>query len=270
MSSSNVNTKRKKSASTAAAKETYEHPVLVPNHEQSAEDYAAQLPLPGALRAQRTARALLEEEYASPKQMERHVQTVYHQSAAPEDVDNRMLLAQERLESIRREADELERERQILSELRHKQESFTQGRAEITDKLARTMALLEREAEESRRKVEQMRLIRDTFEQHFDAVNSITPEDWNPDDPSADLTRSLGIVEDAKVEYDRHNARIHALTAGTGSGLASDAILERKPFAMLPPGMNKDTYKFWVFCGLAFTTPVLVIALLCTLLMLIF
>jgi hypothetical protein len=189
-----------------------------------------------------------------------------------DNMDQRVHLAQERLSRLRKEADEIEREKSALEELRRKQQGFIQGRAEMLERLSRAVGLLDRESTDNRRKIEQMILMRDSFAEHMDAVHSLTPEDWSRQNLQTELSRALAIIEDAKLEYDRSMTRLQAFThvPAPAAPVAASHGPSQPGQALFPMAMNRNTFRQWAFCGLAFTTPVLILAVLAGLLKLIF
>ena len=50
----------------------------------------------------------------------------------------------------------------------------------MTDKLTRSLVILEREAYDSQKKLEQIRATRESFEQHLALLESIDPEELEP------------------------------------------------------------------------------------------
>src|ERR1700749_1847785 len=79
-------------------------------------------------------------------------------SIAPsrDDVDRKVVEAQQKLVELKRAQEELERERAGLEELRRRQNEFTTGRAEITQNLTRGLGLLEEAEFTARRDADQM------------------------------------------------------------------------------------------------------------------
>ncbi len=187
-----------------------------------------------------------------------------------ENVDQRVHLAQERLVMLRKEAEQIEREKQLLEELRRKQQEFLQGRSEMMERLSRAVAQLDRETLDSRRKVEQMLVMRDTFAENLESVNSLTPEDWSRADLQIELSRALAVIQDAKQEYDRNVTRLQALTQAAAPVPVGAPVPAAGPAGVLPLEISKETFRRWAFAGLAFTAPALAAGLLTALLMVIF
>ena len=193
------------------------------------------------------------------------------------DIEERVQNTQHRLAQLRQEAEELEQEKQRFEELSRQQKEFMGGRSEMGDKLTRALTHLDRETYEAQRRVEQLLVIKDTFNHHLDVIDSLNPEQWNPSDLRHDLGRALGMIDEAREEYVKGSSRIHLLTVG-GAGASSSATqtavssvsalpatvsaLSTSAFAPamggvpgLPVALNKATFRFWLFCGLGFTVP---------------
>ncbi len=189
---------------------------------------------------------------------------------ASENLAERVQTTQQRLTLLRAEAEALEREKLQFEELSRKQRDFMQGRTEMAEKFNRAIAMLDRESYEVQKRVEQLLVIRDVFHQHLDVVGSLNPEQWNPKDLCQDLTRALGIIEDAREEYQKAMSRVQMLTSAAASaapvvasvslGQGREASSQR--FGGLPVEISRNAFRMWAFCGAAFTAPLLGVALL--------
>src|SRR3954463_2573838 len=73
-----------------------------------------------------------------------------------EDVDRKVVEAQQKLAELKRAQDDLERERSALEELRRRQTEFQTGRQEMIHTLTRGLGLLEEAEFNTRREAEQM------------------------------------------------------------------------------------------------------------------
>ena len=68
-----------------------------------------------------------------------------------------MQKAQEQLLQLSRQQEQIEKQKRELEELSRRQEELERGRAEMTDKLTRSLVVLEREAYDTQKKLEQIR-----------------------------------------------------------------------------------------------------------------
>lgn len=200
-------------------------------------------------------------------------------TSAGEALEERVQTTQTRLAQLRMEADALEKEKQQFEELSRQQKDFMQGRAEMGEKLTRSLSLLDRETYEAQKRVEQLLVIKDTFNHHLDVIDSLNPEQWNPHDLRHDLSRALGMIEDARDEYLSGSARIQHLTQGSQPAasaapnpVSSSSVVATAPESRydnrsaapaVPMGsFTRETFRHWMFCGLAFSTPAIAVALL--------
>src|ERR1700732_1706618 len=102
------------------------------------------------------------------------------QSASPELLDSQVQRAQEQLLQLKRQQEQIEKQKRELEELSRRQEELERGRAEITDKLTRSLVVLEREAYDTQNRLEQIRVMRESFGQHLELIEAIDPKGWNP------------------------------------------------------------------------------------------
>src|SRR6202789_4174249 len=82
---------------------------------------------------------------------------------------------QELLLDLRRQQEEIERQKRELEELSRKQREFDEGRRDIVEKLTRGIVLLERQEFEFKRELEQIKVVRDSFVEHLDQTENISP-----------------------------------------------------------------------------------------------
>src|ERR1017187_9464933 len=123
--------------------------------------------------------------------------------AAPtrDDVDRKVVEAQQKLVELKRAQEELERERAGLEELRRRQNEFTTGRQEIIQQLTRGLGLLEEAEFAARRDAEQMVKTVGDFRTALAKVQAIHDETWTKDNFPIELTRALTTIENARMEW---------------------------------------------------------------------
>src|ERR1700742_42615 len=115
---------------------------------------------------------------------------------SPEHLDSQVQRAQEALLSLKRQQEQIEKQKRELEELSRRQEELERGRGEMTDKLTRSLVVLEREDYEAQKKMEQLRATRESFGQHLEILEGIDPRTWNPTDLNKELSRALSMVDD--------------------------------------------------------------------------
>lgn len=156
------------------------------------------------------------------------------------------------LESLKQKQEEIEREKARLEELKRRQDSLEQGRTDMLDKLTRALVVVQREIEESQKRVEQMHTIYNSFTQHLHHIESINARGWLPQDLPRELSKALSSVEDARAEYIKAQAKLAVETSGEVSLPSQEMDYE---LAEEERGFN-----YWLKTGFAFTLPLQVIA----------
>jgi hypothetical protein len=190
-------------------------------------------------------------------------------SLGPDHLAERVQTTQQRLSLLRAEADALEREKLQMEELGRKQREFMGGRTEVAEKLSRSIAMLDRESYEAQKRVEQLLVIKDSFHQHLEMMQSLNPEEWNSQELPRDLTRAIGIIEDAREEYAKSMARVQLLTNASASTVSAATVAVTAPardFSAasrsggLPIEISREAFRSWAFCGAAFSLPLIALA----------
>jgi len=124
-----------------------------------------------------------------------------------EEVDSKLEQARERLLTLRRQQEDLERQKTELEELRRRQEEYSRGRSEMVDQLTRSLVTLERQQIESQRLAESCGKTVVAFRDYLEQIQQINDGDWDGSNVREELSRALGIVENARLEYNRARSR---------------------------------------------------------------
>lgn len=158
------------------------------------------------------------------------------------------------LESLKQKQEEIEREKARLEELKRRQDSLEHGRSEMLDKLTRALVVVQREIEESQKRVEQMHAIYNSFTQHLRHIETINARSWAPQDLPRELSKALSSVEDARAEYIKAQAKLSVETSSEVAGLAGQEMDYQ---------ISEDDrgFVYWLKSGFAFTLPLQAIAL---------
>ena len=179
-----------------------------------------------------------------------------HRAPSREEVDRKVVAAQQRLAELKRAQEELERERASLEEVRRRQNEFQTGRQEIIQNLTRGIGLLEEAEFTARRDAEQMARTITDFRGALTKVQAIRDESWSKEAFTVELTRGLTAVENARMEWNSARLKLPVLggenapAAAVKPGPATPASLAILPFGQLCK------------IGLAFTLPLVGVGLL--------
>lgn len=176
-------------------------------------------------------------------------------SEDPGELTDKVQKVRAELESLKQKQEEIEREKSRLEELKRRQDALDEGRSDMLDKLTRAMVVVQRETEESQKRVEQLAAIHHSFSQHLQQIESISPGSWSPQELPKELSRAISIVEDARADYTRSHAKLSVEISGEEASHPNhseytDVVDAERGFA------------YWLRAGLAFTLPLQILAIL--------
>ncbi len=205
-------------------------------------------------------------EYDSTEFVDTDFQTQKSPFAAPapdplraptrDEVDRKVVEAQQKLAELKRAQDSLERERASLEELRRRQSEFQTGRQEMIHNLTRGLGLLEEAEFNQRREAEQMLKTIADFRDALAKIEAVRDETWTKENFSTELTRALTAIENARMEWNTARLKLPAL---------SPEALKKTEIATAPPAAASllTSLSFGELCkiGLAMTWPLVLVAL---------
>jgi hypothetical protein len=173
-----------------------------------------------------------------------------------DEVDRKVVEAQQKLAELKRAQEDLERERAALEELRRRQTEFQTGRQEMIHHLTRGLGLLEEAEFNARRDAEQMVKTVTDFRDALDKIQAIHDETWTKENFSIELTRSLTTIENARMEWNSARLKFPVLSGETGEEAGPEA-------APTPAASPLADASFGELCrfGLAMTWPLVLVAL---------
>lgn len=180
------------------------------------------------------------------------------QDSAPEDLGEEVQKTNTELEKLRQQLETIEKQKVRLEELRRRQEELESGRSEMIDKLTRSLGTVQRETEETQRRLEQLNAIYNSFTQHLRYIESINPRLWGANELPKELSKAISAVEDARSDYTKAQAKL--VTEVAEEAAVSGAY-------ETDYGTTEDHgFTYWLKSGFAFTLPLLVLgvfAILC-------
>jgi DNA repair exonuclease SbcCD ATPase subunit len=175
---------------------------------------------------------------------------------SPEMLDSQVRKAQEQLIALKHEQERIEKQKRELEELTRRQEELERGRAEMTDKLSRSLVILEREGYECQKKIEQIRATHESFTNHLQLLETIDPKSWNPADLPKELSRALSTVDDARAEYAQQRSRLEVASAG------SEEVSLPEAAPQIRGALAGRSFIEWIQIGLALTLPLILFGFL--------
>ncbi len=171
-------------------------------------------------------------------------------AATVDQLDDQVAQAQERLLALKRQSEQLEREKAKLEELSRRQEQFDSGRIEMVDKFTGSLVQVQRETDETLKRLEVLKNIQSTFTTYLQELEAINPKQWEAEDLNKELSKAIGAVEDARSVYTKASAQIAV------EPLAGPSIVETES------SEGGQSFSYWLMAGLAFTLPLVIIGLL--------
>jgi hypothetical protein len=174
-----------------------------------------------------------------------------------DDVDRKVVEAQQKLVELKRAQEELERERAGLEELRRRQAEFQTGRQEIIQNLTRGLGLLEEAEFAARRDAEQMVKTVGDFRAALAKVQAIHDETWTKENFQIELTRALTAIENARMEWNSARLKLPVLA---GENKPQAATENSSPKAATP-ALTELGFGQLCKIGLALTWPLLLVAI---------
>ena len=170
-----------------------------------------------------------------------------------DEVDRKVVEAQQKLAELKRAQEDLERERAALEELRRRQTEFQTGRQEMIHHLTRGLGLLEEAEFNARRDAEQMVKTVTDFRDALDKIQAIHDETWTKDNFSIELTRGLTTIENARMEWNAARLKLSVLDGEAKEKSETETISA----PALSPFANASFGELCKF-GLAMTWPLLI------------
>ncbi len=138
-----------------------------------------------------------------------------------EDYDRKLKDAQDELDRIQLQREELERKKSELEELTTRKRGFLSQQVELTEKLTSSLTLIDRELFEMRQEAEDLEQCRVCFAAHLDKIQKFNPESWSRDHLSEKLEKASMTIDIAADEYDQAAAHFEGSRSGAIFGRAS-------------------------------------------------
>jgi chromosome segregation ATPase len=180
-----------------------------------------------------------------------------------EEVDSKVVEAQQRLAELKRAQEDLERERAALEETRRRQMEFQAGRQEMIQNLTRGLGLLEEAELTARRDAEQMARTLAGFREALSKIEAVHEETWTRDNFNVELTRALTAIENGRMEWNAARLKLPILSGQNPDGETASA-------AEAPTQSLLGNRSFGELCklGFALNWPVALVVLIALLVLL--
>ncbi len=179
----------------------------------------------------------------------------FEDEESTEELESQVQKAQAELGELKRRAEQIEKDKARLEELGRRQDELEEGRAEMVDKLTRALVVVQRETEESQKRLEQLHGIHNSFLTHLRTLEDVNPKLWTGAEMSKELSKALSAVDDARAEHLKLNAKIAPDLGDDGHGGVTGGDYDEYY------GGAEKGFSYWLTAGFAFTLPIMVLIL---------
>lgn len=195
----------------------------------------------------------------SPTQMEMRTSTSKSAIPIAEDFGGQLIAAQEQLEKLQQQQELIAKQKKELEELNERKNEFLLGQNDITERLNSSLTAIDRELFEMRQEMNDLEQTRKCFADHQQKIDAINPQGWTRDELKIQLDRAIGMLDHAEDEY--LEAMEH-FQKSQRSVVFSPANNKKKS-TMLSGSHTEFSNHFKQ--GLAFNLPLIIAAIICTL-----
>lgn len=170
------------------------------------------------------------------------------------EVDAQSAIAAQELERLRKRQEQLEQEKRELEELRKRQDEYERGKREINELLKRSLVTLERKEVDAQRMVELLAAARARFKELLAVVEELQEEGWPEDRIRDELAKSLSVLEQARMEFNKTMAKIEAVKpeSAAPAGGQPAVIFDERSFSH----DDEKSFSHWLKIGFAVSLPV--------------
>ena len=174
-----------------------------------------------------------------------------------QDADSQATRTMQELEALRKRQEQLELEKRDLEEFRRKSEEFERGKRDVMANIKRSLTAIERDEIETQRIQELLEATRSRFKALLSDIEDLKEQSWSEENIREELARALGVIEDARIEYNKSVAKIDSIKAGKNSGAGSSAA----PVLFEDASMSFESEKsfvHWLKLGMAVSLPLII------------
>jgi hypothetical protein len=193
-----------------------------------------------------------------------------HTPAALDNVDYKVKAAQEQLFELRRQQEEIERQKQHLENLRLKQERFVAGKRDLIEKISRANDHVVDELHDAQKRSDELRITHEEFSRHLEILKTLQPEKWHRTQVNEELDKALAAIEDAENGFSKGLCRLHMMTPPEPPSYSGPVSLgDANAPVFSTSTSNADDWMVWMKRGFAFTLPLMATVLVAIVLILI-
>ncbi len=179
----------------------------------------------------------------------------FEDDVSSEELTAQVQRAQAELGELKRRSEQIERDKQRLEELSRRQDELEAGRVEMIDRFTRSLATIQRETEETQRRLEQLHSVHNSFLSHTRSLEAINPKLWMGGELSKELSRAMSLLDDARADYTKSQVKLDVEVPRASAGEMTGEYEEYY-------GAAEKGFSYWLTAGFAFTLPLSAVLLL--------
>ncbi|HMP90343.1 MAG TPA: hypothetical protein PJ991_09070 [Kiritimatiellia bacterium] len=174
-----------------------------------------------------------------------------------QEADTQATRTMQELEALRKRQEQLELEKRDLEEFKRKSEEFERGKRDVIANIKRSLTAIERDELETQRIQELLESTRTRFKALLADLEELNEQSWSESNIREELAQALGVIEDARIEYNKSVAKIESQKSGkTDASTAPSA-----PILFEDGGSAFDAEKsfvYWFKLGVAISLPLII------------
>lgn len=171
-------------------------------------------------------------------------------------IDTEAAMTTEKLERLRQQQEDLERQKRELEEARRKQMDFLKGKQELIEHLTQSLVTLERNEIKASQMAELLQGTRTRFRTMLDEIKAIHEDEWSDADVREEISKALVRIDDARIEYNKSMARLDAVMGAE----EKSGVGEHRPVIFEDSTLHHEVehgFGHWFFIGVAVTLPLI-------------
>lgn len=174
-----------------------------------------------------------------------------------QDADSQATRAMQELDALRKRQEQLEMEKRELEEFKRKSEEFERGKRDMVANFKRSLTMIERDELEYQRMLEVLDTSRNRFKTMLADLDAINEQSWSDETIRVELTRALGVIEDARLEYNKTMAKIEAVKSERSTGPSSSSVSQVTFDDEASLMSHEKPFSYWLKIGAAFSLPLI-------------
>jgi hypothetical protein len=161
------------------------------------------------------------------------------------------------IERLKQRTDDLEHEKQQLSDLRKKQDSYVKSKREMMQRLNQSLLAIEKEEVKASQLVELYSNTRQSFRKMFGDIEGVDESQWPEDLMKDELSKAQDLVDSIRVECSKALVKLDTFASSEPAGGFSGPVSANSKHAGQTG--QKHPFLYWLQVGLAISIPLAIL-----------